>query len=65
MVSSGKDAVKAFEKIGFKILRQKGSHITMGKGKSRVLVLDHAELSIGARSRLMKRLKVEMHNKGN
>jgi len=28
-IISGKDAVKAFEKIGYKVVRQKGSHIRL------------------------------------
>ena len=65
MLSNGKDAVKAFKKIGFEVIRQRGSHITMGRGSSRVLILDHAELSVGARSRLMKRLRLETDKNGD
>ena len=28
-IISGKDAIKAFEKIGYKVVRQKGSHIRL------------------------------------
>jgi len=48
-VISGKEAIAAFEKIGYKIARQKGSHITLIKpGTIHILTVpDHKELDRG------------------
>jgi predicted RNA binding protein YcfA (HicA-like mRNA interferase family) len=47
-----KDAVKAFEKIGFSQARQRGSHVSMTKeGCSRPIVIPkHREIAIGTLS---------------
>ena len=46
---SGKEAVKAFEKAGWKIMGQVGSHIVMVKEGVRInlSIPQHKELSIG------------------
>ena len=46
---SGKDAVKAFEKAGWKQMGQIGSHVVMSKPDLRVnlSIPQHKELSIG------------------
>ncbi len=44
---SGKKAVKVFEKLGFKIIRQKGSHVVMRKGNRGCVIPLHSNLAIG------------------
>ncbi|WKZ18474.1 MAG: type II toxin-antitoxin system HicA family toxin [Candidatus Jettenia sp. CY-1] len=46
---SGKEAVKAFQKAGWQIMGQVGSHLIMPKPGIRVnlSILQHKELSIG------------------
>jgi predicted RNA binding protein YcfA (HicA-like mRNA interferase family) len=46
---SGRDCVKALEKAGFQIIRQKGSHISLVREKpfAQVVVPDHKELDRG------------------
>ncbi|GAB7387105.1 type II toxin-antitoxin system HicA family toxin [Bacillaceae bacterium] len=48
-VVSGREAIAAFEKIGWTVARQKGSHITMIKpGERNILTIpDHKELDRG------------------
>ncbi|HEY1371148.1 MAG TPA: type II toxin-antitoxin system HicA family toxin [Candidatus Binatia bacterium] len=47
-VISGRDAVKAFQKIGFVFYRQKGSHMILYNPNGRHLsVPDHKELDRG------------------
>jgi predicted RNA binding protein YcfA (HicA-like mRNA interferase family) len=46
-IISGKKAVKVFEKLGFKIVRQKGSHIVMRKGNCGCVIPLHKSLAIG------------------
>jgi predicted RNA binding protein YcfA (HicA-like mRNA interferase family) len=46
---SGRDCVKALEKAGFQMIRQKGSHISLVREKpfAQVVVPDHKELDRG------------------
>ena len=46
---SGRDCVKVLQKAGFKVLRQKGSHIVLRKDEpfSQVVIPDHKELDRG------------------
>ena len=38
---SGGEAVRAFKRLGFQVVRQEGSHIRMGKGAVRLTVPNH------------------------
>ena len=53
---SGKEAIKAFEKIGYKIVRQKGSHIRMkdeiNQNHKPMTISNHSTL----KSKLLRRL---------
>ncbi len=53
---SGKDAVKAFQKLGWKPLGQVGSHLVMVKPGVRVnlSIPQHRELSIGTLRALIR-----------
>jgi len=44
---SGAYTVKIFEKMGFHIVRQNGSHIVLRKGSSGCVVPNHKELKTG------------------
>lgn len=44
---SGAEAVRAFQRLGFEIARQKGSHIVMRRGASGCVVPNHRELKAG------------------
>jgi len=57
MPLSGKEMVKLFECSGWKVLRQKGSHVQMGKGSKRETIPLHRELAKGLEIKLLKRLK--------
>ena len=46
-IVSGKIAVKVFEKLGYKIIRQKGSHVVMRKGNCGCVLPLHKSLAIG------------------
>jgi predicted RNA binding protein YcfA (HicA-like mRNA interferase family) len=48
-VISGRECVKALEKAGFQMIRQKGSHISLVREKpfAQVVVPDHKELDRG------------------
>jgi predicted RNA binding protein YcfA (HicA-like mRNA interferase family) len=53
---SGKDAVKAFQKAGWVIIGQVGSHVVMSKPELRVnlSVPQHRELSVGTLRALIR-----------
>jgi len=53
---SGQVAVKKFQKAGWKIARQKGSHVMMVKGDYpyTLSVPQHKELGLGILSKLIK-----------
>ena len=53
---SGKDAVKAFERPGWQVRGQVGSHVMMSKADIRVnlSVPQHKELSVGTLRKLIR-----------
>ena len=44
---SGPEAVRALQRLGFEVVRQKGSHIVMRRGSSGCIVPNHREIKIG------------------
>lgn len=58
MPMSGKKMLKLFEAKGWVVLRQKGSHVIVGKGKHRQTIPMHTELKKGTEHALMKGLKL-------
>ena len=60
MPISGKEMLKRYLKAGWKKLRQKGSHVIVGKGNERETIPMHDELKKGLERQLLKRF-----DKGN
>lgn len=56
MPMSGKQMLKEYEKQGWTVLRQKGSHVIVGKGTERETIPMHKELKTGLEKTLLKRL---------
>ena len=44
---SGPEIVKALQRLGFEIARQRGSHIIMRRGASGCVVPNHREVKVG------------------
>jgi predicted RNA binding protein YcfA (HicA-like mRNA interferase family) len=44
---SGSEIVKIFQKMGFVVARQKGSHVVLRKGNTGCVVPIHKEVAIG------------------
>ena len=59
MPLSGKEMVRLYEENGWAILRQKGSHLQVGKGTERETIPMHRELKKGLERKLLKRLGVK------
>lgn len=57
-VVSGADVVKALERLGFIVVRQRGSHIVMRRDSSGCVVPIHHELKIGTLAGLLKQAGV-------
>lgn len=57
-IISGADAVRALERLGFVVARQRGSHIVMRRGSSGCVVPNHRDLKIGTLVGLLKQAGV-------
>ena len=44
---SGSEAVRALQRLGFAVTRQRGSHIVMRRGASGCVVPNHREVKLG------------------
>ncbi|PIR93392.1 hypothetical protein COT99_01010 [Candidatus Falkowbacteria bacterium CG10_big_fil_rev_8_21_14_0_10_43_10] len=56
-VISGKDAIKKLEKVGYCIIRQKGSHVRLGcndKMRKLITIPMHNELKVGLLHEIIK-----------
>ncbi len=60
-VLSAKQVIKALERLGFKIVRQSGSHIHLWNDERRILVTvpNHKELAKGTLNGIIKQSKME------
>lgn len=44
---SGKEAVRVFERLGFRVVRQRGSHVILRRGECGCVVPLHKSLAVG------------------
>jgi len=51
---SGREAVRAFERLGFVQLRQKGSHLIMRRGAVGCVISMHREIKIGTLTGILR-----------
>lgn len=59
-VVSGSDVVQALERLGFMVIRQRGSHIMMRRGSAGCVVPNHRELKTGTLVGLLKQANVSL-----
>ncbi len=57
---SGTAAIRALQKLGFVIARQKGSHVILRRGATGCVVPNHKEIKIGTLSSLLKQAGVSV-----
>jgi predicted RNA binding protein YcfA (HicA-like mRNA interferase family) len=57
-VVSGAETVKALERLGYGVTRQRGSHIVLRKGSSGCVVPNHHELKVGTLVGILKQAGV-------
>jgi predicted RNA binding protein YcfA (HicA-like mRNA interferase family) len=55
---SGAEAIRALQKLGFVIARQKGSHVILRRGSTGCVVPNHKEIKIGTLSGVLKQAGV-------
>lgn len=55
---SGAETIRALEKLGFVVARQKGSHIVLRRGSSGCVVPNHREIRVGTLSGVLKQAGV-------
>jgi predicted RNA binding protein YcfA (HicA-like mRNA interferase family) len=53
-VVSGAEAVRALERLGYGVARQRGSHLVLRKGSSGCVVPNHHELKVGTLAGMLK-----------
>ena len=51
---SGAEVVRALERLGFRVTRQRGSHIVMRRGAAGCVVPNHRELKTGTLAGVIK-----------
>ena len=57
-VVSGAEAIRALERLGFAVVRQRGSHIILRRGSSGCVVPNHRELKGGTLVGILKQAGV-------
>jgi len=57
---SGPDAIRALERLGFAVVRQRGSHIVMRRGSSGCLVPNHREIKTGTLAGVLRQAGVSI-----
>ena len=55
---SGAEAIRALQKLGFVVARQKGSHVILRRGSSGCVVPNHKEIKLGTLSSVLKQAGV-------
>jgi len=55
---SGAETVRALERLGFVVARQRGSHIVLRRGSSGCVVPNHRELKLGTLLGVLKQAGV-------
>lgn len=55
---SGSEAVRALQRLGFEMTRQRGSHIVMRRGSSGCVVPNHREIKVGTLSGILRQAGV-------
>ncbi len=59
-VVTGSETIKTLQRLGFIVVRQKGSHIVLRKGSQGCVVPNHRELKTGTLAGLLKQAGVSV-----
>lgn len=55
---SGAAAIRALERLGFTVVRQRGSHVVLRRGNSGCVIPTHRELKVGTLAGALKQASV-------
>ena len=55
---SGKEIVRALEKLGFHVTRQSGSHILMKRGEKGCVIPNHKEVKVGTVNGILRQAAI-------
>ena len=55
---SGKEIVRALEKLGFHVTRQSGSHILMKRGEMGCVIPNHKEVKVGTVNGILRQAAI-------
>ena len=61
-IVSGQDAVRALQRLGFEVTRQRGSHIVMRRGSSGCVVPNHREIKVGTLSGVIRQAGISVED---
>lgn len=59
-VISGSETIRALQRLGFVVVRQRGSHIVLRKGSQGCVVPNHREIKVGTLTGLLKQAGVSI-----
>ena len=59
---SGAAVVRALERLGFVVMRQRGSHMVLRRGSTGCVVPDHRELKTGTLAGVLKQAGVSVED---
>jgi predicted RNA binding protein YcfA (HicA-like mRNA interferase family) len=59
---SGAEVVRALERLGFAVARQRGSHIVLRRGSTGCVVPNHRELKTGTLAGVLKQAGVSVED---
>jgi predicted RNA binding protein YcfA (HicA-like mRNA interferase family) len=57
---SGDEPVRALQRLGFQVARQRGSHIVLRRGSSGCVVPNHRELKVGTLAGVLRQAGVSI-----
>jgi predicted RNA binding protein YcfA (HicA-like mRNA interferase family) len=57
---SGREVIRALEKLGFAVKRQRGSHVILRRGSIGCVVPDHKELKTGTLNGVLRQAGVSV-----
>ena len=59
-IVSGSEVIRALQRLGFIVLRQRGSHVILRRGSQGCVVPDHREVKTGNLAGLLKQAVVSV-----
>lgn len=59
-ILSGREVMRALERLGFAQIGQRGSHVKLRRGSATVIVPDHREIRKGTLSAILQQAGVSM-----